>query len=156
MGHVEWYGRNRHPLIEEGIGPFDEHKEQELVGPPSPLKHPDDRAIVKLLREELPRDQRGASMVIIDGFLYLFPSFFLSWCAIVMGAEELDLMPETVVAFLTKKNVCQLEEKFSFMIDILLEVPGEDECITDGMAMRVTLHKESWMRGSRYAYSQHW
>lgn len=45
-------------------------------------------------------------------------------------AEELDLTLEIVASSLTEEGVHQFKEKFDFTVDIRLEAPGEDECIT--------------------------
>lgn len=73
---------------------------------------------------------------------FFFPSFCIR-CTIVMEEEELDLTPVTVTSTLVKEKAHQLEEKFNFMMDNWLEVLDKDEQITDGMAMRVTIHEKS-------------
>lgn len=64
-------------------------------------------------------------------------------CIVVMGAKEPDLTPKTMASTLMEVKVCQFGEKFGFMVDILLEMPGKDEPITDKMVTRVTIHEKS-------------
>lgn len=52
-----------------------------------------------------------------------------------MGAEELDLMPETVSFSFIKESVHRLEKNFGFVADIQLEAHAKDERIINGMAM---------------------
>lgn len=67
----------------------------------------------------------------------------------VMGAEELGLAPKITASTLIKKKVCQLGDKFVLAACIHLEVPWENECITEGMAMSIALHEESLNAGLR-------
>lgn len=55
----------------------------------------------------------------------------------------MDLVLKTVAFIFTKENVFQLKEKFGFTKGILLELPGEDEWITDRIVTRVALNDES-------------
>lgn len=52
-------------------------------------------------------------------------------------------MPKATTSNLMEEKVCQFRKKFDFVADIQLEILGEDEWIIDGMATRVTIHKES-------------
>lgn len=62
---------------------------------------------------------------------------------VVMGAEEPDLTLETMASPFMEEDVEWLKKKFDFMVDVRLEVPREDERITEGTTMRVGLHEES-------------
>lgn len=91
------------------------------------FEHLDDRE-QQSGRERSLSDHKGVPIVSHGGFLHSFSSFiFYVRCIVVMEAEEPDLTLETVASTLMKKKVCQLGEKFGFAIDVLLEVPGEDE-----------------------------
>lgn len=84
-----------------------------------------------------------------------FPSFFVYvWCAVVMGAEEPNLMPKTMASSFTEEDVYRLGKKFEFVADAQLEALEGDECITERMVTRVALHEESLNAGLRSPCSQ--
>lgn len=63
-----------------------------------------------------------------SGFLHSFYSFLLSCLRVViMGAEEMDLTLETMSSTLMEEKAHHLGEKFGFMIEVRLEVAGEDK-----------------------------
>lgn len=61
----------------------------------------------------------------------------------------MDLTPKMVALTLIEEKVRQFGEKFGFVTNVLLEVPREDEWITDRITMRVTIHEGSLNMGLR-------
>lgn len=99
-------------------------------------------------------DRQSVPIVVSDGFLsffFLLSSLFFLCIrhVMIMEAKEPSLTPEIAASILMEEKVCQLGEKFGFMVGIHLEVPRKDEHITEGTMMRVTLHKESLNAGLR-------
>lgn len=131
------------------MGPFDDYKMESQPSSTTFAASERLRSSRVIEREVFKQSERSTGDDQWSVFSISSSSSLFILCMMVMAMKESDLMPKTMASSFIENEVRRMGEKHGFMVNVCLEVLGEDEYITEGIAMRAALHNESLKVGLR-------